>query len=118
MGAFLRLTHDLGRPGIAARPSLHAGGEPPPVSGLFTEASSCLTLIRFPTTGMIPVPVPGDPEPTVYGPYYGSDEPGAPTDPAVRLIKTPHKSRYSPLFTSGHLCGACHDVFTPDETCP
>jgi Cytochrome c554 and c-prime len=64
-------------------------------------------------TGQIPVPVPGDPEPTIYGPYYGYDEPGAPS-PSMRLIKSPHKSRYSPLFTSAHLCAACHDVLTPD----
>lgn len=66
------------------------------------------------SSGLLPVPIPGDPEPTVYGPYYGSNEPGAPEDPAVRLIKTPHESRHSPLFTSANLCGACHDVFSPD----
>jgi Cytochrome c554 and c-prime len=64
-------------------------------------------------SGLLPVPIPGDPEPTIYGPYYGSDEPGAPDD-AQRLIKTPHESRHSPLFTSAHLCAACHDVFSPD----
>jgi hypothetical protein len=66
------------------------------------------------SSGLLPVPIPGDPEPTVYGPYYGSDEPGAPDDPAQRLIKTPHESRHSPLFTQARLCGACHDVFSPD----
>ncbi len=65
-------------------------------------------------SGLIPVPVPGDPEPVVYGPYYGSDETGAPDDPTQRLIKTPHVSRHSPMFTSARLCGSCHDVFTPD----
>lgn len=65
-------------------------------------------------SGLIPVPIPGDPEPVVYGPYFGADEPGAPADPTQVLIKTPHVSRHSPLFTSARLCGACHDVFTPD----
>jgi Cytochrome c554 and c-prime len=88
-------------------------------SSIAMESVTCMTCHSqhknfAEATAQIPVPIPGDPEPTVYGPYYGSDEPGAPDDPAVRLIKTPHKSRYSPLFTSGHLCGACHDVFTPD----
>lgn len=88
-------------------------------SSIAMESVTCMTChsqsANFAeATGQIPLPVPGDPEPTVYGPYYGSDEPGAPPDPSLRLIKTPHKSRYSPLFTSGHLCGACHDVFTPD----
>jgi len=50
----------------------------------------------------------------VYGPYYGSDELPGPANPAARLIPTPHKSRYSHLFTSPRLCGSCHDVFSPD----
>jgi Cytochrome c554 and c-prime len=88
-------------------------------SSMAMESVTCMTCHSqsanfVEATGQIPLPVPGDPEPTVYGPYYGSDEPGAPSDPSLRLIKTPHKSRYSPLFTSAHLCGACHDVFTPD----
>jgi hypothetical protein len=75
-------------------------------STIAMESVTCLTCHSqnanfVEATGMIPVPVPGDPEPTVYGPYYGSDEAGAPSDPSLRLIKTPHKSRYSPLFTSG-----------------
>jgi hypothetical protein len=59
------------------------------------------------------VPVPGDQEPIIYGPYYGSDEPGAP-DPSMRLIKSPHISRHSDYFTEARLCGNCHDVFSPD----
>jgi hypothetical protein len=60
------------------------------------------------------VPVPGDPEPIIYGPYYGSDEPGAPNDPALRLIKSPHISRHADYITQARLCGNCHDVFSPD----
>ena len=59
------------------------------------------------------VPVPGDPEPIIYGPYYGSDEPGAP-DPSLRLIKSPHISRHTDYITQARLCGNCHDVFSPD----
>ena len=60
------------------------------------------------------VPVPGDPEPIIYGPYYGSDEPGAPDDPSIRLIKSPHVSRHTDYITQARLCGNCHDVFSPD----
>jgi hypothetical protein len=60
------------------------------------------------------VPVPGDPEPIIYGPYYGSDEPGAPNDPSLRLIKSPHVSRHTDYITQARLCGNCHDVFSPD----
>ncbi len=88
-------------------------------SSVAMESVTCMTCHSqhgnfAEATGQIPLPVPGDPEPTVYGPYYGYDEPGAPNDPSVRLIKAPHKSRYSPLFTSARLCAACHDVITPD----
>jgi Cytochrome c554 and c-prime len=88
-------------------------------SAVALESVTCMTCHSqhknfAEATGQIPVPVPGDPEPVIYGPYYGYDEPGAPSDPSLRLIKSPHKSRYSPLFTSAHLCGACHDVLTPD----
>lgn len=62
------------------------------------------------------VPIPGDQEPTIYGPYYGYDEPGAPNDPELRLLKAPHKSRYSPYFTQARFCGQCHDVFFTDGT--
>jgi hypothetical protein len=58
------------------------------------------------------VPVPGDPEPTIYGPYYGSDELDAPA--SMRLIKSPHRSRHADYFTQARLCGNCHDVFSPD----
>jgi hypothetical protein len=65
-------------------------------------------------SGVIPVPIPGDPEPIVYGPYYGSEEQN-PTGISInQLITTPHQSRYSKFFESANLCGACHDVFTPD----
>ena len=60
------------------------------------------------------VPVPGDPEPIIYGPFYGSDEPGAPDDPSLRLIKSPHTSRHTDYITQARLCGNCHDVFSPD----
>ena len=62
------------------------------------------------------VPIPGDPVPTMYGPYYGHDEPGAPDDPERRLIKSPHRSRYSPYISQGRFCGQCHDVFFTDGT--
>jgi nitrate/TMAO reductase-like tetraheme cytochrome c subunit len=65
-------------------------------------------------SGLIPVPIPGDAEPVVYGPYYGSDEANPTGDPLNQLIKTPHKSAYSKYFGSANLCGACHDVLTPD----
>lgn len=65
-------------------------------------------------SGVIHVPVNGDSEPIIYGPYYGYDEPGAPKNPAMRLIKTPHESRHSDYFTHARLCAACHDVFSPD----
>ena len=65
-------------------------------------------------SGLIPVPIPGDPEPIVYGPYYGSDENNPTGDSANQLIKTPHQARYSKYFESAKLCGACHDVLTPD----
>ncbi len=65
-------------------------------------------------SGLIPVPIPGDPEPTVYGPYYGYDEKNPKGDPINQLIRTPHKSAHSGLFESATLCGACHDVLTPD----
>ena len=65
-------------------------------------------------SGLIPVPIPGDPEPTVYGPYYGSDENNPTGDSINQLIKTPHEARYSKYFQSANLCGACHDVLTPD----
>src|SRR5215467_716402 len=51
-------------------------------------------------SGEIPVPLPGGPEPTIYGPYAGSDEPG-PSDDAARLIKTPHVARRSEFMTTG-----------------
>jgi hypothetical protein len=54
------------------------------------------------------VPVPGYPEPIIYGPYYGSDEPGAPSDPSLRLIKSPHVSRHTDYITSG----ACAEIVT------
>lgn len=60
------------------------------------------------------VPVPGDPEPTIYGPYYGSDELDAVADPTMRLIKSPHRSRHADYITQARLCGSCHDVFSPD----
>jgi len=66
------------------------------------------------SSGLIPVPIPGDPEPTVYGPYYGSDQSNPTGDPVNQLIKTPHRSAYSRYFESANLCGACHDVLTPD----
>lgn len=65
-------------------------------------------------SGFFRVPIPGDPEPTIYGPYYGPDEPGAPDDPAERLIQAPHKSRRSDYLTSARFCGSCHDVFLTD----
>ena len=65
-------------------------------------------------SGLIPVPIPGDPEPTVYGPYYGSDEKNPTGDPINQLIKTPHMAAYSKYFESPRLCGDCHDVLTPD----
>ncbi len=65
-------------------------------------------------SGLIPVPIPGDPEPTIYGPYYGYDEKNPTGDPANQLIRTPHKSEYSRYFESANLCGSCHDVLTPD----
>jgi len=58
------------------------------------------------------VPVAGDPEPTIYGPYYGSDELNAPA--GLRLIKSPHRSRHADYITQARLCGNCHDVFSPD----
>jgi Cytochrome c554 and c-prime len=65
-------------------------------------------------SALIPVPIPGDPEPTVYGPYYGSEETNPTGNPINQLIKTPHQSAFSPYFESAKLCGACHDVLTPD----
>ncbi len=67
-------------------------------------------------SGFFHVPIPGDPEPTIYGPYYGHDEAGAPDDPAERLIKAPHKSRKSEYITEARFCGSCHDVFLIDGT--
>lgn len=61
-------------------------------------------------------PLPGDPPPVIYGPYYGHDEPGAPDDPAQRLIKAPHTSRRSEHLTGARFCGGCHDVFFTDGT--
>lgn len=61
------------------------------------------------------VPVPGDPIPTVYGPFYGYDEQGVP-DPSQRLIKAPHQSRYSGYIKDGRLCGQCHDVILNEGT--
>jgi len=61
-------------------------------------------------------PLPGDPEPIIYGPYYGHDEPGGPDDPEQRLIKSPHTSRRSTYLTEGRFCGSCHDVFFTDGT--
>ena len=65
-------------------------------------------------SAQIPVPIPGDPEPIIYGPYYGSDEHNPTGDPNDQLIKTPHEARYSKYFKSANLCAACHDVLTPD----
>ncbi len=67
-------------------------------------------------SGFFTNPVPGDPEPTIYGPYYGHDEPGAPDDPEQRVIKAPHRSRKSDYITTARFCGSCHDVFLPDGT--
>ena len=64
-------------------------------------------------SGEIPVPVPGSPEPTIYGPYAGYDEPGA-GDASTRLIKAPHVARRSEFMTTGRFCGACHDVIFPN----
>ncbi len=59
------------------------------------------------------VPVAGDPDPTLHGPYYGPDEPSP--DPATRIIaRVPHKARRSTHITEGRFCGRCHDVFLPD----
>jgi hypothetical protein len=65
-------------------------------------------------SGLLPVPIPGDPEPIIYGPYYGAQEKNPTGDPINQLIKTPHKAMHSGLFESAHLCGSCHDVFSPD----
>ncbi|HTU43270.1 MAG TPA: hypothetical protein VMF10_16295 [Candidatus Aquilonibacter sp.] len=62
------------------------------------------------------VPIPGQGMPTIYGPFYGYDEPGAPNDPALRLIKSPHESRHWWYITTGRFCGQCHDVFLNDGT--
>jgi Cytochrome c554 and c-prime len=67
-------------------------------------------------SGVFHSPIPGQGKITVYGPYYGHDEPGAPKDPAMRLIKSPHKSRHWPVITTGRFCGNCHDVFLNDGT--
>src|SRR5262249_2359975 len=64
-------------------------------------------------SGAIPVPLPGGPEPTIYGPCAGHDEPG-PSDDAARLIKAPHVARRSEFMTTGRFCGACHDVIFPN----
>ncbi len=64
-------------------------------------------------SGEIPVPVPGSPEPTIYGPYAGYDETGADAT-APRLIKAPHVARRSDVITTGRFCGACHDVIFPN----
>ena len=64
-------------------------------------------------SGEIPVPVPGSPEPTIYGPYVGYDEAG-PSDASARLIKAPHVARRSEFMTTGRFCGACHDVIFPN----
>ncbi len=66
------------------------------------------------SSGLLPVPIPGDPEPIIYGPYYGSQENNPTGDPINQLIKTPHESMRSGLFESAQLCGSCHDVFSPD----
>ena len=58
-------------------------------------------------------PIPGDPQPIIYGPFYGHDEKGAP-DPSMRLIKTPHVARHWSYITQSRFCGTCHDVILPD----
>ncbi len=61
------------------------------------------------------VPIAGDPDPTMHGPFYGPDEPSP--DPASRIIaRTPHKARRSTHITEGRFCSRCHDVFFPDGT--
>jgi cytochrome c554/c'-like protein len=62
------------------------------------------------------VPIPGQGEPTIYGPFYGYDEPNAPNDPSMRLIKSPHVSRYRAYITESRFCGQCHDVILNDGT--
>jgi hypothetical protein len=64
-------------------------------------------------SGEIPVPVPGSPAPTIFGPYAGYDELG-PGDDSARLIKAPHVARRSEFMTTGRFCGACHDVIFPN----
>jgi len=88
---------------------------------LSLESVTCMTCHAVDTrdgqaSGFLRSPVPGDPEPTIYGPYYGFDEPGAPADPEQRLIKAVHRSRRSEYITGARFCGSCHDVFLTDGT--
>jgi Cytochrome c554 and c-prime len=64
-------------------------------------------------SGIFHNPIPGQPQPIIYGPFYGYDEKGAP-NPSMRLIKSPHPSAYWGYLTQSRFCGTCHDVILPD----
>ena len=85
------------------------------------ESVTCITCHGAHTrdgqaSAVFTVPLPGNGNPVIYGPFYGFDEPNAPSDPSMRLIKSPHESRYRQYLTGSRFCGQCHDVFLTDGT--
>jgi hypothetical protein len=61
------------------------------------------------------VPIAGDPDPTLHGPFYGPNEP-APAGEVRLIARVPHKAQRSTHITESRFCGRCHDVFLPDGT--
>jgi cytochrome c554/c'-like protein len=66
-------------------------------------------------SGVFHVPIKGDPDPTMHGPFYGPDE-RAPEGAARVIARVPHQARHSSHLTESRFCGRCHDVFFPDGT--
>lgn len=92
-------------------------------SAIAMQSNGCINCHAMNTrdgqaSSLFRVPIPGDPEPVIYGPFYGHDEkaPGIAPDSPMRLIKAPHKTMYRGYIKNSRLCGACHDVLLPDGT--
>lgn len=59
------------------------------------------------------VPIAGDADPTMHGPFYGPNEP-TPAGETRIIAKVPHKAERTTHITESRFCGRCHDVLLPD----